>query len=351
MSQLPRYDCRQSYQWNYDHAPDASDAPEYDPPPLPGKWTFCGRRVESPLGIAAGPLLNGRWCRYYAALGFDVVTYKTVRSGFRPCYPLPNLQPIGARDLHGGETLLPVAAYFAGSWAVSFGMPSQPPDAWRADVAATRQQLPPHKLLNVSVVGTMAPGWTLDDLADDYAACAHDAASSGADSIEINLSCPNVATCDGQLYQDARAAALVAQRVRQRIGALPLIAKIGHFLDPRGIGPLVDALAPHTNAVATTNCIAATVADGAGQPSFNGEPRGIAGAAILDASVRQTERIAEYAARQNLPLRVIGVGGIFTAADVRRYLAAGAEAVQLATAAMIDPQVAQEIRQELAQPK
>jgi dihydroorotate dehydrogenase len=56
--------------------------------------------------------------------------------------------------------------------------------------------------------------------------------------------------------------------------------------------------------------------------------------------------IAEGILRQGLALRVIGVGGIFTAGDVRRYLSAGAEAVQLATAAMIDPEVGLKIRRE-----
>ena len=53
---------------------------------MPGQWQFCGLPVNSPLGVAAGPLLNGRWCLYYASLGFDVLTYKTVRSRRRECY-------------------------------------------------------------------------------------------------------------------------------------------------------------------------------------------------------------------------------------------------------------------------
>ena len=58
--------------------------------------------------------------------------------------------------------------------------------------------------------------------------------------------------------------------------------------------------------------------------------------------------IAEQIVRQGLSLRVIGVGGIFTAADVRRYLSAGAEAVQMATAAMIDPEVGLKIRRDMS---
>src|SRR5262245_59270420 len=87
----PRYDRTQTYDWNYDHAPDPVAV---QTPALPGRWEVCGTRVGSPLGVPAGPLLNGRWVLYYASLGFDVLTYKTVRSGPRPCYPLPNLQPV-----------------------------------------------------------------------------------------------------------------------------------------------------------------------------------------------------------------------------------------------------------------
>ena len=341
---LPRYDWRQGYEWNYDQAP----APvAVDSPRPPGSWTFCGRPVDSPLGIAAGPLLNGAWCLYYASLGFDVVTYKTVRSGSRASYPLPNLQPVECGSLAGGEADLRATDEFHGNWAVSFGMPSKTPETWMPDIAETRRQLPANKLLSVSVVGTMRTGWSLDDLADDYAICAREAAVHGADAIEINLSCPNVNTCDGQLYCHPQDSALVAGRVRRNIGAKPLVVKIGHFPDAGQIPALLAALAPHIDAVATTNTVAATVVDRAGRPCFEGKPRGISGRGILDASVRQTAAFAEEIARQRLPLHVVGVGGAFTADDVRRYLDAGAESVHLATAAMVDPEVGLKIRAAL----
>ena len=83
---LPRYNHRESYEWNYEHAPEPVQMPV---PAVPGEWKFFGRRVASPLGMAAGPLLNGRWILYYASLGFDILTYKTVRSATRACYPMP----------------------------------------------------------------------------------------------------------------------------------------------------------------------------------------------------------------------------------------------------------------------
>src|SRR5262245_62215826 len=57
-----------------------------------------GRPLNSSLGIAAGPLLNSKWVEAYARLGFDILTYATVRSAFRPAYALPNIRHVENRD-------------------------------------------------------------------------------------------------------------------------------------------------------------------------------------------------------------------------------------------------------------
>ena len=59
-------------------------------------------------------------------------------------------------------------------------------------------------------------------------------------------------------------------------------------------------------------------------------------------------RFAEIARQRGYATKIIGVGGISSAAHVEQYLAAGAEAVQLATAPMINPLVAIEILSDLA---
>ncbi len=346
LRRLPRYDRRRSYQWNYEHAPEPVTV---DVPAVPGSWTFCGRRVASPLGIAAGPLLNGRWVLYYASLGFDVLTYKTVRSVARRCYPLPNLVPVVTTTaLAGKERWLPASRRMQGSWAVSFGMPSQSPEVWRRDVEWTRKRLPRGKLLSVSVVGTVQPDWSLEDLADDYAQCARWAVESGADCVEANFSCPNVSTCDGQLYQQPQAAALVAGRVRDAVGKVPFLVKIGHVQDADSAAELIAALAPYADALSMTNSVATRVRDRSGRWVFDGQRRGICGAATREASIAQTRLFHQQIARTGAKLRIIGVGGVSTADDVLQYRNAGAEAVHLATAAMIDPLVGVRIRRELA---
>lgn len=336
----------QSYRWNYDHAPDPPLA--VDVAPVPGHWSFCGLPVDSPLGIPAGPLLNGRWVLYYAARGFDVLTYKTVRGVARECYPLPNLVPVDADRMHGSEDWVPEAREMTGSWAVSFGMPSMAPDVWRADVEWTKGKLPKDKVLSVSVVGTVQPDWTIDDLAADYAQCAKWAIDAGADCVETNFSCPNVSTCDGQLYQQPESAALVAARVREAVGRRPYIVKIGHTSAESEAAALLEALAPHADALAMTNSVATRVRGLDGRFLFDGQRRGICGEATREASLAQLKLFARLAAEGELTTRLIAVGGASTARHLRAYLDAGAESAHIATAAMVDPEVGLKIRRALA---
>jgi len=344
---LPRYDAARTYRDNYDYPPPLPTVAE-SPAPVPDGWTFCGRRVGSPLGMPAGPLLNGKWILYYAALGFDVLTYKTVRSVARECYPLPNLQPVTTGQLTGSESEVPATNEPSGSWAVSFGMPSAEPDKWRADVEWTRRHLTADKLLSVSVVGSVQPDWSLSDLADDYARCAKWVVESGADAVESNFSCPNVSTCDGQLYQQPKDAALVAERIRDAVGKTPFIIKIGSMTDRAAAAELLDAVAPFVDALAMTNSVATKVRQPDGAYLFDGQRRGICGDATRTASLQQTRLFCDLIREGGLKISIIGVGGISTAEHVRQFLDAGAESVHIATAAMLDPSIALKIRKDLA---
>jgi dihydroorotate dehydrogenase len=228
-------------------------------------------------------------------------------------------------------------------------MPSRSPAEWRADIEATRRTLANNKLLSVSVVGSVQEGWTIDQLADDYAQCARWAVESGADCIETNLSCPNVSTCDGQLYQRPTEAGLVAATVRGKIGDRPYLIKIGHVTEQADAIELLAAVAPYINAIALTNSVATTVRGNDGHMLFDGARRGICGAATRDVSLAQTRLFARLIRDLGLNIRLIGVGGIRTADDVRQYLQAGAEATHVATAAMVDPSVGIAIRHALAE--
>lgn len=325
-----RYDITKSYAWNYEHAPDwpSSFRGGHD------RCQLAGVDVASPVGIAAGPLLNGRWVLHFAALGFDVLTYKTVRSQAWPCYGQPNLQPVPNTPLAASpEEPIQATTTMMGSWAVSFGMPSKAPEVWRPDVEETRRRLPADKKLSVSVVATPEPNWTLDQVADDYARCARWAVESGADFVELNFSCPNVATCDGQLFQNPHDSAVVAATARDAIGSTPLLLKVGHVEDVELVNGLVTELSPHADALVMINCIPARVESPRG-PLFEGGARGIAGDAIRGALPVQLERFQHAIQQHDTSLELVAVGGLRNDEDVRDCLARGACGVQVATAIM-----------------
>ncbi len=344
MNKRLSYRIDRSYRWNYDHAPSAVPT---TPVPWPGDWQCCGWPLTAPLAVAAGPLLNGAWLRYYAQMGFDLLTYKTVRSRAWPSYPLPNLQPVDCEPICDASSYLRATPQMQGSWAVSFGMPSADPKRWQTDIGDTRAQLLSHQALAVSVVATPEPEWSLAQLADDYAMCAGQAVANGADMIELNLSCPNVKSCDGQLYRQPDATHQVARRVRECVGTTPLLLKIGHVGDETQAAQLVDAVAGVADALVMVNCLAAQVTCDAG-PLFDGQRRGIAGVAIHDAAVRQVEQFRILIGRAGSNLQLIGCGGARDVTSVQRFLNAGANCVQMATAVMLQPDIALRMRQQAA---
>jgi dihydroorotate dehydrogenase len=105
-------------------------------------------------------------------------------------------------------------------------------------------------------------------------------------------------------------------------------------------------LSPHVNALVMVNCISAKISSEAGE-LFDGNSRGIAGSNIYEAALAQIALFRAIMDEQQAPLRLVGVGGIGNAEQVKAHLNAGSHAVQLATAAMLDPQIGAEIRKNL----
>ena len=345
-----RYQLSQTWRWNLENAPQLPKE-KVVAENFPGNWSWCGLSVDSPLGIAAGPLLNSRWLLYYADLGYDILVYKTVRSSARECYPLPNLVPVEGSQLLVADTTVRAISQMTGSWAVSFGMPSVDPEQWRRDIEFARANLPSGKRLVVSVVGSQMPGEAdghrmLDQLADDFATCARWAVESGADGVEANFSCPNVSTADGQLYHQPQLSGFVAERIRAAIGDSALVLKIGFMEDEHQADDLLRYTSPFINGLAMTNTVSARVSTG-DRLLFDGQLRGICGDAIRKASLQQVANFRRRMDALAMPLDLIGIGGISSGAHVRQYLDAGATSVAMASSAMTDPQAGVRLRKEL----
>jgi dihydroorotate dehydrogenase (NAD+) catalytic subunit len=93
-----------------------------------------------------------------------------------------------------------------------------------------------------------------------------------------------------------------------------------------------------------TNSVATRVTTDSGAVAFEGGHRGICGTAIRVASIAQVRMFAELCGYRRERVELIGCGGAATAEDVENYLAGGAVAVHIATAAMVNPQVGLEIK-------
>jgi hypothetical protein len=196
-------------------------------PPPPGGRLF-DRDIASRLGIAAGPLLNSKWIAAYARLGYDVLTYATVTSAFRP----RTRCPISGTSKAESKPRWPCAARIrtgAGvTLAVSLGMPSMEPDVWRKDVRRAKEALGKGQLLIVSVAGSLPPGGDAEALIADYARCAGWAVEAGADAVEVHLAVPDpFAEHPQMVFENVPLSAQILYRIRTSIGQ-PILAKVGN---------------------------------------------------------------------------------------------------------------------------
>lgn len=347
-----------SYRWNYEHGPSYGGPA---PPSPRGPWKeLLGLRVRSRLGVSAGILLNSRWVERYSRLGFDVLTYKTVRSRARRAYPLPNwvyLEDVGRAALRDRgrpiqRATSPPAEVSRATSAVCFGMPSKDPSVWRRDVRKARRLLRPGQVLIVSVVGTplsrgSAEGrWSA--LVEDFVRCARWAAEAGADIVEANYSCPNVDSAEGSIYASPERSRSLTLALRDALPATPLCLKVGHFERGKDLDALVDAVGGLADALCLVNGIARRVVEPGGGPTFPGhETVGLLGHGLhpfaVDHVRRATRRLRAKRLR-GLATQVLAVGGLLDEGSAARLFAAGAVAALSGSGAALDPLLAYRLK-------
>jgi dihydroorotate dehydrogenase len=337
------YRTDRSYAWNYGRSPAVPRVRRL--PSGPGGRLF-GRALDSPLGVAAGPLLNARWVEAYARLGFDVLTYATVRSTFAPAHALPNIRPVEIRDETAVVTRRPGGGL---TLAVSLGTPSMEPDVWRKDVRRARERIGARQLLVVSVVGTPVPAGIPESFIDDYARCATWAAEAGADAIEVHLACPDpFGEPPQQVYENIPLAAQILHRVRTTV-SVPVLAKLGLFRSPRALHETATKLAPWVAGFVLAHGVRRRVVDEHGEAAFEGRERAtVVGADTFPVASRQVAELLSWRKAGAWDRAVLAVGGVTTVERARFLLREGADAVLVATAALYDPLFASRFRQERA---
>lgn len=164
---------------------------------------------------------------------------------------------------------------------------------------------------------------------DEYVRCAeriptHDLVVA----LEINLSCPNIKQGGICLGKEPAGVFGIIRRVKD-VTPLPLIAK----LTPE-VTNLVDiaraAYEGGADGLTLLNTMPAAAVDVAKRTvPIRG---GLSGPPLRPIALRAVSEVA-----RNVPLPIIGAGGIMNATDALSFLMAGASAVQVGTASFIDP--------------
>jgi dihydroorotate dehydrogenase (NAD+) catalytic subunit len=219
----------------------------------------------------------------------------------------------------------------AGGMINSIGLPNKGLEGYLTGDLPELARLPVPLITNVM-------GSSGEELAELAAACE---ARDEIAAIELNVSCPNVAT-------------------GLDIGAVPAeLERVVAQVRPATTKPLIVKLTPNTSDVAACaqaaqdggadsvsliNTLRAMALDRDGNPWLGGRTGGLSGPAIRAVALAQ---VAAVAARVSVP--IVGMGGVQTGAHARDLLSAGATLVAVGTETFRDPAAATRIVQQLSE--
>ncbi|MDK2821673.1 MAG: dihydroorotate dehydrogenase catalytic subunit [Clostridia bacterium] len=159
----------------------------------------------------------------------------------------------------------------------------------------------------------------------------------GVKALEVNVSCPNVKEGGIVFGTDPSMAAKVTAAVKKQTD-LPVIIKLTpNVTDITEIAKAVEGAG--ADAISLINTLQGMAIDiEARRPSIANIVGGLSGPAIKPVALYAVYRVSQAV---NLPL--IGMGGIMTATDAIEFMLAGARAVAVGTANMVNPRVLMDI--------
>jgi dihydroorotate dehydrogenase (NAD+) catalytic subunit len=312
---------------------------------------FFGHKVYLPFGIPAGPLVNGKYVKAAFRAGFDLPTYKTVRTGNHPCHPHPNIVPV---KVEGDLTLEKAQAGLIQddgynepiSITNSFGVPSFDPDVWQADMQKAAESAGKGQVMIGSFQGTNK-GTGVDKFIEDHVLGAKLVKETGTKIIEANFSCPNEGTAN-MLCFDTDRVLEISSRIKEEIGNTPLLIKLAYFKDQEHLEDYVNKIGRIVDGFSIINTIAAPVKNRQQEQALPGEGRavsGICGRPIKWAGIDMVSRLNKLRDELNLNYKIVGCGGVTNPEDYQDYIQSGANAVTSATGAMWNPYLAKEIKE------
>jgi dihydroorotate dehydrogenase (NAD+) catalytic subunit len=160
---------------------------------------------------------------------------------------------------------------------------------------------------------------------------------AGVSGIEVNISCPNIASGGMEFGTNPKSAAEVAAAVKAA-SSLPVIVKLGpNVTDIAEIALAVSEAG--ADAITLINTVQGMAIDIKGcRPSLGNIAGGLSGPAIKPLALYMVYKVAGI-----VDIPIVGCGGISCAGDALEFLMAGASAVQVGTANLTSPQAALDV--------
>lgn len=210
----------------------------------------------------------------------------------------------------------------------SIGLENPGVDAFLATI------LPQLKQYDVPVIANIS-----GNTVEEYALMAKKLTVAGVAGLEVNISCPNVKNGCLAFGVDPESAALVTRAVKNNT-SLPVIVKLSpNVTDIVTVAKAVEAAG--ADAVSLINTLLGMAIDiHSWRPVLGNVVGGLSGPAVKPVALRMVWQVAKA-----VTVPVIGMGGIMTAEDALEFMVAGAAAVSVGTASLVNPRAAADIAQ------
>jgi dihydroorotate dehydrogenase (NAD+) catalytic subunit len=154
---------------------------------------------------------------------------------------------------------------------------------------------------------------------------------AGVSALEVNISCPNIKAGGAEFGASAESASKVTAAVRKATSLPVLVKLVPDVSDIAGISIAVAEAG--ADAISLINTLKGMAIDiDKRKPLLGNVTGGLSGPAIKPIALAM---VYEVAGAVDLPL--VGCGGIATAADATEFIMAGASAVQVGTASLVNP--------------
>lgn len=166
---------------------------------------------------------------------------------------------------------------------------------------------------------------------EEYCAVTEKLNDTNVAMYELNISCPNVKQGGIGFGTDPKMAAEVTEAVK-KVSKKPLIVKLTpNVTDITAIAKAVEDAG--ADAVSLINTLLGMRIDlKAKRPLLANGTGGFSGPAVKPVAIRMV-----YQVRRAISLPILGLGGIMTGEDAAEFLMAGADAVAVGTAALVNP--------------